>query len=610
MTNGSYPGMSTAVRRSREIDSLVTDISKQPVQDLSDVLNPGSALYEAIQELVNLSQQAFNSAMAIASSQAGPIVVSILAPTVKKADKVISGIKGSTYRPRSSADWDRLWERTSFLLSSEQQTWPDRKFHRLGELFETVEDYQNWSLLTSNYLMQKASSECERFLPKQKLNKIGIKDSDGIWKARHRLYHVNHANPSLGISTQPFLIDSRSPLAWSIALFVHNTAVASPLLWRPSSRSHKHWRECHRKSLEYGVILGYQSIFKRIAQSCITCIKRKAKVCRVAGGPLHFTQLTQAKLGADSTFKYIMLDLTAPLRFGKTDTDQNVLYTLVSVCLVSKLTHVVSMDNKKKESFLLALNVLFGEVDLPTKLYVDEEKGLLAMHREMLIEVNEVILKQHEVAIEQVTARQHSAHGLVERRMMVFGELMGTLDIKQADMTKTEASNYMRIIAARLNAKPYGIRFVSKSDIGPLHPAQDLPMEVISPNHWRISHRPKGGSAAFVHLPGSLKGHQGEVHAQLKTLADFYDKKMLPSLLLDVDRKRTVTDTPLMVNSIVMFWPNGDKSKMPKRSQPKFARVIALETSKDGKIRKARISYTNASQLKTDADGQLAGGPT
>ena len=99
----------------------------------------------------------------------------------------------------------------------------------------------------------------------------------------------------------------------------------------------------------------------------------------------------------------------------------------------------------KNESFLLALNVLFGEVGLPTKLYVDEEKGLLAMHREMLIEVNEVILKQHEVAIEQVTARQHSAHGLVERRMMVFGKLMGTLDIKQADMTKTEASNYMRI---------------------------------------------------------------------------------------------------------------------------------------------------------------------
>jgi hypothetical protein len=163
-----------------------------------------------------------------------------------------------------------------------------------------------------------------------------------------------------------------------------------------------------QKLLEYGVILGYQSIFKRIEETCITCIKRKVKVCRVAGGRLHFTQLTQAKLGADSTFKYIMLDLTAPLRFGKTDADPNVLYTLVSVCLVSKLTHVVSMDNKKKESFLLALNVLFGEVGLPTKQYVDEEKALWAMHRDMLIKVNEVILKQHEIAIEQVTARQQT----------------------------------------------------------------------------------------------------------------------------------------------------------------------------------------------------------
>ena len=151
----------------------------------------------------------------------------------------------------------------------------------------------------------------------------------------------------------------------------------------------------------------------------------------------------------------------------------------------------------------------------------------------------------------------------------------------------------MRIIAARLNAKPYGIRFIAKSDIGPLNSAQDLPMEVISPNHWKISHRTKSPNAAFVHLPGSLKDHQLEVSTQLKMLADFYDNKMLPSLLLDVDRKRTVTDTPLMINSIVMFWPTGNDSTKPKWSQPKFARVIALETGTDGRQRKAKISYNS-----------------
>jgi hypothetical protein len=187
--------------------------------------------------------------------------------------------------------------------------------------------------------------------------------------------------------------------------------------------------------------------------------------------------------------------------------------------------------------------------------------------------------------------------------MTVFGEHMGTLDIKQANVTKIEASNYMRIIAARLNAKPYGIRFVAKSDIGPLDSAQDLSMEVISPNHWKISHRTNSPDAAFVHLPGTLKDHQLEVSSQLKMLADFYDTKMLPNLLLDVDRKRNITDTPLRINSIVMFWPTGNDSTRPKWSQPKFARVIALETDSDSRQRKAKISYTNADQLKTDVNG-------
>ena len=100
--------------------------------------------------------------------------------------------------------------------------------------------------------------------------------------------------------------------------------------------------------------------------------------------------------------------------------------------MVSKLTHVVSMETKTKDSFLLALNVLFGEVGLPAKLYVDEEKGLRALTKDMIIEVNGNIMKKHNIAIEQVTARQHSAHGLVERRMAFFNQQMGLFDISQA----------------------------------------------------------------------------------------------------------------------------------------------------------------------------------
>jgi hypothetical protein len=253
--------------------------------------------------------------------------------------------------------------------------------------------------------------------------------------------------------------------------------------------------------------------------------------------------------------------------------------------------------------------VLFGEVGLPSKLYVDEEKGLLAVHRDMLVEVNEVIMKEHNIEIEQVTAQQHSAHGLVERRMKFIGEQMGQLNVKGANMTKTEAANYMRVIAARLNEKPYGFRFVSHSDIGPLDPAQDLQMEVISPNHWKTSYRSQGINSAFVHLPGTLKEHQLEVSNQLEMLADFFDKKLLPSLIMDIDRKRIMSDPPLQINSIVLFWPSGNDGTRPKHSQPKLARIIALETGSDGKQRSARISYSNADQIKIDENGQIAGGP-
>ena len=81
--------------------------------------------------------------------------------------------------------------------------------------------------------MMKASSECEEFISKKTLHTIGIKDKDGIWKARHKLFATAHAHPTLNITGEPFLIESRSPLAWSIALFIHNKIAPAPFLTAP-----------------------------------------------------------------------------------------------------------------------------------------------------------------------------------------------------------------------------------------------------------------------------------------------------------------------------------------------------------------------------------------
>ena len=66
-----------------------------------------------------------------------------------------------------------------------------------------------------------------------------------------------------------------------------------------------------------------------------------------------------------------MVDLTGASKFKETDGSISNIYGMIAVCMVSKLTHVFPMDGKDAADFLLALNVLFGEVGLPTRLYVD-----------------------------------------------------------------------------------------------------------------------------------------------------------------------------------------------------------------------------------------------
>ena len=87
-----------------------------------------------------------------------------------------------------------------------------------------------------------------------------------------------------------------------------------------------------------------------------------------------------------------MIDLTGSSLFKEIDEPVSHLYEMIAVCMVSKLTHVVPMDGKEAAHFLLALNVLFGEVGLPNRLYVDTESALLRLHREMVVSTSDKTL--------------------------------------------------------------------------------------------------------------------------------------------------------------------------------------------------------------------------
>ena len=154
-----------------------------------------------------------------------------------------------------------------------------------------------------------------------------------------------------------------------------------------------------------------------------------------------------------------MIDLTGASRFKETDGSVSHLYGMIAVCMVSKLTHVVPMDGKEAAHFLLAIYVLFGEVGLPNRLYVDTESALLRLHREMVVRTSDKKLREHGIGIETVAAYGHSAHGSVERRMKDFGLTMGTLDKTKSGLSKIEVSNIMRVVCGKLNNTPYTAKF-------------------------------------------------------------------------------------------------------------------------------------------------------
>ena len=143
-----------------------------------------------------------------------------------------------------------------------------------------------------------------------------------MWLARHRLYNVKTAKapeepPEViapAYSKDPFLIETHSPLAWSIALHCHYHEGCRDLALRPSSLRHMGWRTCHRLSLRFGVIINHKSIFKKVERTCTTYILRREQNTHSTGSPLHFRQM-----GLKSVFSYIMIDLTGASRFKETD---------------------------------------------------------------------------------------------------------------------------------------------------------------------------------------------------------------------------------------------------------------------------------------------------
>ena len=87
----------------------------------------------------------------------------------------------------------------------------------------------------------------------------------------------------LGVKTKIPVIDRFSPLAYSVAQYIH---------WKVCN--HRGIESCLRISLQHVHILQGMSLFREISEECIRCKMKRGKFIQVSLGPLSDKQLIVA----------------------------------------------------------------------------------------------------------------------------------------------------------------------------------------------------------------------------------------------------------------------------------------------------------------------------
>ena len=158
------------------------------------------------------------------------------------------------------------------------------------------------------YLFRKANKEVFQFNNHKDIEKVAILE-DGILYCRSRLLEaadikaVGHIADSIDIETftgvnfKVPLVDQHSPLAVSIALYLHYRKYP-----------HRGAETLHRLSLQHCKILKGRQLFTHIAHECCYCKRLGKKLAEQMMGPLSFTQTTISPV-----FYFTLVDLWGPL---------------------------------------------------------------------------------------------------------------------------------------------------------------------------------------------------------------------------------------------------------------------------------------------------------
>ena len=441
-----------------------------------------------------------------------------------------------------------------------------------------------------DYWYKTATKEVEHFVKPETVARVGIK-KDGVLYCRSRImdgqrflatggFNEQSLGLEVGLSLMTPLVERHSPIAYSIALFIHTTV-----------GRHAGYETCYRLSLSYVHILQGASLFRILGEECSQCHRIRKKYLEVLHGPVSHHQLALAPC-----FYIAYTDLAGPYhtyvpghervsRNRKVMSAKN--WVMVFVCPTSKLCNLQVIESKCAEAVLEGLMRLGCEVGVPSCLVLDQETSFLKMVRDTEISLSDLNLKcykEYGIRFETAPVSGHNYIGLVERRIKSITEAFEKMDLKSKRLHATGLQTVCKLIENDMNNTPLGTsagRDANNTEM----------LKIVTPNLLRMGRLNSRSLSGPMRFPSGPKEYLKKVHETYEAWFQIWNTSVIPTLIPQPKWYRDSGE--IKVEDVVFF----RKVANEMSSSWTVGQIESVTKSKDGVVRRVEVRYHNAGDV-------------
>ena len=430
------------------------------------------------------------------------------------------------------------------------------------------------------YYFKKSTLEIKHFLPKHKYCNIS-KEIDGIMYYSGRILpdqkvenKLSVADVSYDLSEKTFcvpMVDRLSPVAYAISDEVH---------WNSFDVRHGGIESVLREVQCISYLIGGRKLVKDIKRSCIRCRILRKKRLEVVMGPKHDGNLCIAP-----AFHTTQVDICGPLdSFSNANKRAKVkVWFVVFCCSATGAVDIKIMEDYSTDAFILAFIRFSCRYGYPCSLLPDPGSQLVKGCKDMVLSFSDI---QHKLSVEYGVSFQtcpvgaHYVHGKVERKIKsIRSSLEKELNNQRLSLVQWETLGQQ--IANSLNNLPLGLG----------NKSADLEnLDILTPNRLLLGRNNNRAPTAPLILSRDVKKIVQKNNDIFTGWFNSWLISYVPTLV--ESPKWFKNDRNMAEGDVVMF----SKSEKEFENLYQYGIVTSVSFSKDGKIRKVEVEYTNPTE--------------